>query len=165
MNINLIKAAGANDFLRTNRYRVFITNPITGSLDQNSSMNCVSCDFPGCSFGTYDKRTKGPIWKLPNDRIYTEVNLAFYVDSNATTRKYFQAWQDGITSGDNFKFFSDYKGEIIIQEFTRDGNVAQTATIQDVYPVIISPITLSYDNKNQVEIVQISFNQHKNKIK
>ena len=165
INIGQIKAASARDYLRGNRYRVSINNPITGSLDPNSSTNCNAVDFPGMSFGTFDRRQKGPLLRLPNDRITTEVNFSFYMDGNASARKYFQGWFDGIyDTNDQFRFFDDYKGNARIEEFNRQGQTVYSAELQDCYPLILNATNLSYDQNSSVEIFTCSLLAYRVKV-
>lgn len=165
MDIQTILSASKQDLLRGNRYKIAVTNPATGSLDQPSTINCQHVDFPGSTFGSYDRRQKGPLHRLPNDKIFPEVNIGFYVDGNATVRKYFQGWHDFIyTDSNQFRFFDEYKGNVQIQEMNRQGSVAQTAQLIDCYPISITPVNLSYDNSNQAEILEVTLQCHTTKI-
>lgn len=159
-DVDQLAQFASQDFLRGNHYKVMITNPITGTTSERLGASCQSLDLPGTFFATYERRQKGPLIKLPNDRVFVEANLTFYQQSDAEARKYFQAWHDSISEGDNFKFFEEYKGEGNIWIYNRQHEKVLTVTLQDCWPIFINAVALGYDNK-EVETMTVGLQAYR----
>lgn len=161
MNINQIAANVNRNFLRGNRYRVFLVAPpsVSGGYDLTLvGQNCCQASIPGAQFGTFLWRNAGPAIKLPYEMIFDEVRLEFYNDIEANASKFLREWNRSVMTKEfRFEYFDQYTADIKIEEYDMSGSMKQKVTLKNAYCSSVEPVVLSYENMNQVEKVAASF--------
>lgn len=161
MNITQIAGNVNRGFLRGNRYKVFLVPPpaVSGGYDLRLvGENCVDVGLPGATFGTFNWSNSGPVLKMPYQMIFEEVKMEFYVDVAANASKFFREWNRAVMD-DNFKFryFDQYTADIRIEEYDCNNTRRTGCTVKNAYCSGIDPVRLSYENKNQIERISVSF--------
>lgn len=146
------------DFARPNRFVVQITPPQGLTVEnrwayEGVMMNCYTSSLPGFSFGTFEHRTKGPLEKFPNDAIYEDVSMGFYVDDSMNSRIFFEEWMNLIYNPQtyNFGYRDEYSTDIIISQLGVDNISRYSVRLVDAYPTQLGEISLSYEDENTIE--------------
>jgi len=118
---------------------------------------CFSASLPTSSFATTEVSPYiGLKEKVAHTRIYTNITLEFYVDSDYKSLKLLEHWMDYISSGSGgsqasneyfirMQYPSMYKSDQTkIVKFDRDYRVEFEYNFRGLFPVSISSIPLSY---------------------
>lgn len=161
MNINQIAGNVNRNFLRGNRYRVFLAPPasVSGSYDLKLvGENCCEAQLPGAQFGTFLWRNAGPAIKLPYEMIFDETRMVFYNDGQANASRFLREWNRSIMTKEfRFEYFDQYTADIKVEEYDVAGAKQQSVTFKNAYCSAVEPIVLSYENQNVIEKVGCSF--------
>ena len=101
---------------------------------ENAGLLCSSASLPGSTIGTADivGDISGVTEKMAHSRVFTAIDLTFYVDKDYKMIKFLEHWIEFITSGSNaditnegyffrMKYPQDYKTDTVkILKFDRD---------------------------------------------
>lgn len=166
--------APLNDFIskvkqdglaRNNRFIVGIfANPNSRimNLGENNWMRdalllCDQVQIPGTNFNTADMRTFGEIRKTPYERLYDDVNISFYVDTQMTVKLLFDNWMTYIQDPGtrNFNYYDDYVSDIVIEVQDTKNQSRYGIKLFEAYPKSIGAIQLDHSNK---DIMKLSVN-------
>ena len=148
-----------SNFLLTKGISSFFTGSDFGLL-------CFSASLPTSSFAiTEVSPFIGLREKIAHTRIYSNITLEFYVDSNYNSLKLLEHWMDYISSGSvqnpisndyfiRMQYPSTYKSDQTrIIKFDRDYRVELEYTFRGLFPTAISSIPVSYGAS---EILKVS---------
>lgn len=118
---------------------------------------CFSASLPTSTFATVEASPRvGLREKIAHTRLYNNISLEFYVDSEYNSLKLVEHWMDYISSGSNenqlsndyyirMQYPSTYKSdETRIIKFDRDYNSEIEYTFRGLFPIAISSIPVSY---------------------
>ena len=101
-----------NGLSRTNRYAVMFGNIpwAENNLQTNTVMFCDQVQLPGTNFNTADMRTFGEIRKAPYERLYEDINMSFYVDTDMSVKTFFDYWMNQIQDpvSRNFNYYNSH---------------------------------------------------------
>jgi hypothetical protein len=152
-NIDTIVAnINEQPLLVPNRYEVIINGPV--EIPRFMSLNCNRCVIPGHNIGSFDHSVVGPIRKIPNAEIFDDVSTSFYSTKYIKEIEIINEWLKKIGGGDSFRiaYYADITGEMRINIYDLQENIAATVDFFEVYPVGISDLELSYDGTEPAEI-------------
>lgn len=138
---------------------------------ENAGLLCSSASLPGSSIGTSDivGDVSGVVEKMANSRVFTALDLTFYVDKEYKMIKFLEHWIEFIASGsganlaDDGYFFRmkypiDYKSDTVkILKFDRDYRNEIEYNFFKLFPTAMYSPTVAY-NDSQVLTVTASFN-------
>ena len=143
------KAQMKSGFARPNLFRVEISGVIA-SKQGKYQMSCFQAQIPGHNLATTDKDIA--YRSIAYQKIFSDVILGFYVDSNLSQLKYWQEWIDKIINKTTnyHNYYKNYIGEVKITQENRHGNKVATWTLHDAYPKQIDPIQLDYGTNDAV---------------
>jgi hypothetical protein len=126
---------------------------------------CFSASLPTSTFGVAEVSPFiGVREKIAHTRLYTNIGLEFYVDSNYNTLKLLEHWMDYISSGSassptsndyfiRMQYPSSYKSnQTKIVKFDRDYNREIEYTFRGLFPVAISSIPISYGTSDVLKV-------------
>ena len=137
---------------------------------------CTEAVIPASAFATSEVKDNfmGLTQEFAHSRIYTDIDLTFYVDRNYQVNRLFECWMDYCSGGGSvlmdqfspgyfrrFNYPSDYKVDSVkIIKFERDsgkGSSMLRYKLKNAFPKSISSIPVSY---GQTELLKttISFN-------
>jgi len=149
------------NFARPNLFEVMITNP-KGALGENNAplvkrlnINCHTAELPGQNLATTEKTNDRT---LVFDKIYSDLTLGFYVNSDMKELKIFHDWQDQIFRP-NYRvgYFDRYKADIDIKCLDRQQKGVMSVRLTDAYPKSISAIPLQYGSNDEIMNVSVVF--------
>jgi hypothetical protein len=140
-------------------------------IGETVGLLCNSASLPGSSFGTSDiaGNYTGVMEKFAHTRIFTPIDLTFYVDKEYKTMKFLEHWMEYMSSASNvspnndgyyfkMKYPDQYKCDFTkITKFNRDYKVELEYTFFGLFPMALSSVGVSYDS-SQVMTVSATFN-------
>ena len=138
---------------------------------ENAGLLCSSASLPGSTIGTADivGDISGVTEKMAHSRVFTAIDLTFYVDKDYKMIKFLEHWIEFITSGSNaditnegyffrMKYPQDYKTDTVkILKFDRDYKNEIEYNFFKLFPISLYSPTIAY-NDSQVLTVTASFN-------
>lgn len=128
---------------------------------------CKNAQLPGTAYATaqINGNYMGINQKYAHTRIYTDSAFTFIVDDDYRVIKFFELWQEFISSGSDsnrsrkafyhrMKFPAEYKCDTMrLQKFDKNHGASVEYTFLSAFPVNITPVSVSYD---QTQILEIS---------
>ena len=140
-------------------------------IAEDAGLLCSSASLPGSSLGTSDivGDITGVTEKMAHTRIFTAIDLTFYVDKEYKMIKFLEHWIEFIASGSRanindqgyffrMKYPTDYKTDTTrILKFDRDYTNEIEYNFFGLFPTSMYSPTIAY-NDSQVLTVTASFN-------
>ena len=149
--IEAFKAEMKKGFARPNLFKVEISK-ITPSKQRLYQMSCFQAQIPGHNIATTDKDIG--FRSIAYQKIFSDVILGFYVDSDLSQLKFWQEWIDQIVNKNTNQhaYYDTYakNNTIKITQENRKGHPVATWTLHDAYPKQIDPIQLDYGTNDAV---------------
>jgi len=138
---------------------------------ENAGLLCSSASLPGSSLGTADivGDVTGVTEKMAHTRMFTAIDLTFYVDKEYKMIKFLEHWIEFIASGSGvlntekgyffrMKYPIDYKSDKVqVLKFDRDYRNEIEYNFYGLFPISMYSPTIAY-NDSQVLTVTASFN-------
>jgi hypothetical protein len=144
---------------RTNRYTVLFGGMASAGLNQKLDilLLCDQVQIPGTNFNTSDMRTYGEVRKTPYERLYEDVNMSFYVDTNMQVKKFFDDWMNRIQNPTtrNFNYYDSYVQDITIEVQDLKNQSRYGIKLYEAFPKSIGAVQLDYAGK---DIMKLSVN-------
>ena len=141
---------------RTNRYTVLFAG-MQSVRAMDVVLLCDQVQIPGTNFNTTDMRTFGEVRKAPYERLYEDINMSFYVDSNLEVKKFFDDWmldiQNPMTR--NFNYYDNYTNDIVIEVQDLKNQARYGVKLFEAFPKSIGAVQLDYSGK---DIMKLSVN-------
>ena len=80
--------------------------------------SCEIAEIPGRSISTSERRIYGPPKHIGYGYTFAPVTMTFRVHNNMTERRFFESWQETITSTytNDANYFDEYKSDIVIHQ-------------------------------------------------
>lgn len=155
-NINLFisEVNKSTGFLPGNRYKV-IMNKLSSS---NFTFFCSKVDLPGIDYAQVDFDIGGKMVHTPNKLSIGDLQLTFY--NTGTELKSIYKYCDEniyIKNTHAIGYYDDIAIEITIYEYNRAGTLIITRVYEKCILKSISPLTLSYNESNEVQSFTIGF--------
>ena len=140
-------------------------------ITREAGLRCSSASLPGSSLATLniDGNYMGVQERMAHSRIYTQIDLEFYVDRDYKMIKFFDCWIDYIAGGktsedkESDDYFyrmtypkdsaSGYKcDKIDIYKFERDQGSELQYTFYGMFPVSLSSLPVQYGNSDTLRM-------------
>ena len=140
-------------------------------IGESVGLLCNSASLPGSSFGTADisGNYMGVVEKMAHTRIFTQLDLEFYVDSSYKTLKFLEHWMEFISFGSGvspaqdgyffrMRYPREYKTDMTrIIKFDRDYSKQIEYTFFGLFPIAMNSVPVTYEASNILK-VSASFN-------
>jgi len=166
-------------FLRNQNYL-----PNTGNevAYQEYGLLCAEVSLPGSTYATSEVKDNfmGVTQEFAHTRLYTDIDMTFYVDVKYRVLQYFQGWMDFISGGEGgkvpqsskdagfyrrFRYPDEYKTTLDISKFERSyglngdqkNYVSRTYTLINAFPKSVASIPVSYGQADILKIT-VTFN-------
>jgi len=138
----------------------------TRFITESSGLLCSSASIPGSSLATADINGNfmGLQEKMAHTRIFTEMQLEFYVDSDYRMIKFLEHWMEFITDGSEvnqtektyyyrMRFPDEYKcDKTKITKFDRNGAKELEYTFIGLFPKNLTSIPVSYGTSDILKV-------------
>jgi len=107
--------------------------------------------------------------KLPYDVTYNDIQLSIICSSDMKERLFFESWIDSIVGragltatvpvGGLVSYFEDYARGITltVSQLDEAGNTLIKYTMNDVYPITISPMNATWEEVNSYQRFGVTF--------
>jgi len=143
-------------------------------IAEDAGLLCASASLPGSSLATADINGNfmGVSEKMVHARIFTELSLEFYVDSDYNMMRFLESWMAYAASGSDddgvdpyspnyyyrMRYPEQYKCDTTkIIKFDRDYKTSMEYTFIGLFPINMSSVPVSYDSSNILK-VNVLFN-------
>jgi len=160
-NVNDFKARIGGRLASPANFRVLFSGAILkGGSDRMLALLCNSTQLPGRSLDTNEYTTHGPIRKYPYQNVYDDVTFSFYCEESMGVSELFHEWHSFICDNNTtneFSYYEDYVSDMIIEQFDAAGNITRSVKLIDAYPVMVSPLDLSWSSQNEFLNLQVTF--------
>jgi len=108
---------------------------------------CDQVQLPGISFGTNQVRSYGEFYETPYEKLFEQITMSFYVDTEMVVKSLFDSWmeliQNPITR--DFSYLNDYTTDrITIYVEDTMSFKRYKVDLFKCYPKAIAPIQLDY---------------------
>lgn len=127
-------------------------------IGETAGLLCSSASLPGSSLGTADitGNFMGVAEKMAHTRLFTQIDLQFYVDKDYKTMKFLEHWTEFISSGSGestgskgyyfrMQYPDDYKCDRTkIVKFDRDYKQSIEYTFFGMFPISFNNTPVSY---------------------
>lgn len=167
---NFIAQVKTEGLMRTSRYAVSMRVPRSiNSYSPNMRkilLFCTDITIPGVTIATNQIRIHGEVREAPNEKMFDNASMTFYVDNNMEVKKFFDAWvnsiQDPVTR--NFQYYDQYVSEIKIDvEDTKDRKRYEVE-MHECYPKSVGQIQVGYEQKEIMKLtVSMNYKYWKSK--
>lgn len=157
MNINSFKAKLQQGGARPNLYRVFMTFPTlaeTGSETEEMTFMCKAAQIPGSTQGLIEVPFMGRTFKVAGDKTFEDWTVTIINDNDFLIRNAFERWTNLIQSHEGNIGFTEpqnYFTNARVEQLDRQHNVVKQYTLVDMFPQIVEPIELGYENTDVIE--------------
>ena len=134
------------------------------------SFRCEKAEFPGRSIATSDDTgAGGPALKLPYDVSYNDISISVICSADMKERVFFESWIDSIVGGAGLtnkvpvggliSYFDNYaKGiTLTVTQLDEAGKTLIKYTMNDVYPITISPMNATWEEVNSYQRFGVTF--------
>ena len=131
-------------------------------IGEDVGLMCSSASLPGSSFGTADivGNYMGVTEKMAHTRLYTQIDLEFYVDRDYKVLKFLEHWMEFISGGSGVQentdgyyyrmsYPEDYKcNETRIVKFERDYDKTKELEYKFIgmFPIALNATAVNYGN-------------------
>ena len=140
-------------------------------IGESVGLLCNSAVLPGSSLGTADisGNYMGVVEKMAHTRLFTQIDLEFYVDNAYKSLKFLEHWIEFISFGSGvspsrdgyffrMRYPEEYKFDSTkIVKFDRDYNKQLEYTFYGLFPIALNSTPVSYANSDILK-VSASFN-------
>ena len=156
---DFISSVKANGLSRTNRYAVMFgkTPWAETALQRNTVLFCDQIQLPGTNINTADLRTYGEVRKAPYERLYEDINMSFYVDTDMSVKTFFDFWIEQIQNPGtrNFNYYDNYTADITIEVQDLQNKTRYNMKLFEAFPKSIGAVQMDYNSK---DIMKLSVN-------
>lgn len=145
------KASFNTDLARASRFDVSLNVPLSllfaSPMSQRKlTYRCESAQLPGRTFATMDRKTYGPVEKLPYLTTYNDIDLTFILDDDMKTKLMFDAWLDLVNpkQTNNLNYRSTYATSMIINQYDAANKKTYSVELKDAYPISMNQLDLDW---------------------
>lgn len=166
-NINTFKQQGlVYGGARPSLFNVTLTVPGGIGIDTTTVSKftyvCKSGQIPPSQVQSFDVPYFGRKIKLAGDRTFPDWSVNVMNDEDFSVRAMFELWSNAINRlesnvRDPAVITELYKTDLLINQYSKDGELIRQYTMYGAFPTIIGPITLDWDQSNNVETFPVNF--------
>lgn len=172
---NLVSSINKTGVAKASHFEVQITGVGNTNDEEQLMSRAETVELPGRTLMTAEHKfhNYGPINKVPyGGQIYGDSTISFIMSEDMREKEYFEYWQNRIVntgafevgsankdfygyvqSKFNTKYFDEYLGVVNIRQYGSAGDIRSIYTLNEAYPIIINPISMSWASD---EIVRLS---------
>ena len=163
-NINDFKAKLAGGGARSNQFKVTMPFPgyaqVGGEIEDLAFL-CRATTIPAMNVGVVEVPFRGRKIYIGGDRTFDTWSITVLNDTNFKIRNAMERWQNGINNmSDNEGLTNpvDYQVDAFVDHLDRNGNTVKSYTLRGVFPTVVAPIELTYDEQTAIEQFDVTFN-------
>lgn len=164
--------AKVGGFAHTNHFEVILSLPpiMNGQWQETYpstlQLRAHVVDMPSRTLETLERRYAGPMRNVPIGHTYTTLQLEFLEAGDRKSRKFFDQWQELITSandGWSVPYYKDLVADKIeLRLFNKyASSPAAVYTFHECFPITIGASNLSWGSHNQIMTIPIEIAFHR----
>lgn len=146
---------------RPTLFEVNIFNPIVRDADNQVPLFVRSAQIPESVVGTIEVPYFGRRVKVPGDRQFAEWTVQVINDENFSVRDRLERWSAAIAGHQtNLRATDDIqtlKSSALVTQFSKAGEKLRTYEFVGLFPTMIGPIDLDWENNDTIEVFQVTF--------
>jgi len=153
LNISEFRSTFTSGISRPNRFDVQVFVPITliafvPTSSKTLSYRCEIAQLPGRTLATIDRKTYGPIEKLPYLTTYNDIDLTFLIDGDMSEKYFFDTWLDLVNpkSTNNMNYKSEYATSVLINQYDESNKKTYGVELIDAYPISMNQLDLDWSS-------------------
>ena len=156
-NINEMRANLQFDGARPSLFDVYVANPAATLGDAKFRFMAKATSIPQSTLGMIEVPYFGRRIKVAGPRTYADWQITIINDEDFAVRRALEAWHGAINSSEsNIRTLSGYRSTATINQYSKggpdlEGQLTQTYTMENCWPIDIGPIELAWDNDQQIE--------------
>lgn len=162
-SITDFKAKLSGGGARPNQFKVTMPFPgyaqVGGEIEDLAFL-CRSTSLPGMTVPSFNVPFRGRAIKIAGDRTIEDWSVTCYNDTDFKLRNAFERWSNGInnlTDNEGLTNPADYQVDAFVDQLDRNGATIKSYTLRGVFPTIIAPIELTYDEATAIEEFAVTF--------
>lgn len=149
-----VKGGGA----RANLFVATINNPIDETTVEPSQFLIKTAELPGSTITPIIIPFRGRQLKISGDRTFDPWTVTVINDNDFTIRKVMEDWMAKMNNHeDNEGANTGYFADMSVAQLDRGGNELAKYNLVGAWPSDLGPISVSFDNENQIEEYQVTF--------
>ena len=158
--ISKLKGGGA----RANQFKVTMPFPgfaAVGGETESMAFLCSATTLPASTLGEITVPFRGRNIYMAGDREFETWSTTIINDTDFLIRNGIERWSNGINNmSDNEGLVNpvDYQVDAFVDHLDRNGNTVKSYTLRGVFPTIVAPIELTYDEQTAIEQFDVTFN-------
>ena len=160
-NINDIKSELRGGGARQNLFEVTITMKGVSNSQQASQKTkfmVQSAQLPASNLGTIQVPYFGRMLKLAGDRTFDPWSVSVINDEDFLIRNALEEWSNNINKlQTNRRTLQDYKSTANVVQYSKAGQPIREYKFEGIYPAIVAPIELGWDQLDVIETFQVEF--------
>lgn len=145
-----VKSSG---LARTNRYKVEFNPPFNKGIEK-TLLYCDQIQLPSLNFSTIQNRSFGEFREVPYEKLFGDISMSFYVDTDMEVKFLFDEWmayiQDPTTR--TFKYYNDYTCDMLIQVQDLNESTKYEIDLFECYPKTMGAVQLDYASKDVMKL-------------
>lgn len=162
LNVQDFKAQLINGGARSNLFSVTLNMPGNNqNLTKVSQFLVKTAEIPGSTITPIIIPFRGRQLKISGDRTFDPWNVTVINDGNMQIRKAMETWMNAMNNhADNQGATDGYFAQLEVAQIDRNTGLVipdQKWTFVDAWPSDLGPISVSFDNENQIQEYQITF--------
>lgn len=131
----------------------------TSQSGRSLSLMAQSVSVPGYNIQTTDLRASSLLRRFPVGKSFGELDVTFMSAGNMNERKYFDEWVKFIVNDKNqVAFYDDIITDVTLEVQDANDNTIYRTNILEVYPTVVTPISLDRSATNAIQTFQVTFN-------
>jgi hypothetical protein len=148
-----IKSGG---LARTNRFAVMFTPPpgMDTSGMQKLLLFCDTIQLPGINYSTVQNRTFGEFREVPYEKLYDNISMSFYIDTDMKIKGLFDKWMSLISdpTSRTYSYYKTYTTDIKIEVQDINDKTRYELTLKECYPKNMNSISLDHASKDNMKL-------------
>lgn len=169
-NVNDFRGKLEGGGARPNLFEVVLSNPPGAAAALNTeelAFMCKATALPASTVGSIDVPYFGRTIKVAGDREFQPWNITVINDEGFDLRDAFERWSSAMatfsTAGNTKRTLGatsnpfSYAATGIINQYNKEGNIAKTVTLVNVWPTEVGQIQLAWDANNAIEEFEVIF--------
>jgi hypothetical protein len=147
---------------RPSKFSALITNPIDASSDSKIPFLCKAASLPGKTLGVVNVGYFGRQVPLPGDTTFEPWTTTVYNDEDFAIRNTLEKWHAAINGNESNiaavgSAPANYLSQGAVTQYDKSGNELRTYQFVGLWPSAIGPIELDWDNRDQIEVFQVTW--------
>ena len=139
--------------MKSGGFRPTLFSIESSTLDRDFSLLCNASQVPAMTMGVIEIPYFGRKIKVAGVRSYTDWQVTIINDEDFLVRRTLEAWHAAINSSEgNIRAIDNYRSTAFINQYGKAGGEAiRSYTMENCWPIQISPIDLAWDNGDAIE--------------